>query len=85
MNFADLPIWLLFVIIALLVVAIIELGNIPGTRARRRSQDEKESPDSARRQSRRSAIMVVLAMSFSMVMTLIAALDNREHGVVSIP
>ena len=44
MNMDDIPLWFLFVITTLLVVAAIEVGYQVGNRIRRNSEDEKESP-----------------------------------------
>jgi hypothetical protein len=63
----DIPTWLLFVITTLLVTAAIELGYLAGTRAHRRSEDEKESPVSAIAGTVLAMLAFILAFSFSIV------------------
>ncbi len=67
MTFDDIPTWLLFVITTLLVAGAIELGYLVGNRARRRSEDEKESPVSAIAGTVLALLAFILAFSFSIV------------------
>jgi hypothetical protein len=63
----DIPTWLLFVLTTLLIAGVIELGYLVGKRARRRSEDEKESPVSAIAGTVLALLAFILAFSFSIV------------------
>jgi hypothetical protein len=67
MSFDDIPIWLLFTITTLLVVATIEVGYLVGRTARRKSEDEKESPVSAIAGTVLALLAFILAFTFGIV------------------
>ena len=67
MNIDDIPIWLLFVLTTLLVVAAIEVGYQVGNRARRRSEEEKESPVGAIVGTVLALLAFILAFTFGIV------------------
>jgi hypothetical protein len=67
MNMDDIPLWLLFVATTLLIVAAIEAGYLLGKAARRKSEDEKESPVSAIAGSVLALLAFVLAFTFGIV------------------
>jgi hypothetical protein len=67
MNLDVIPIWLLFVGTILLVTSSIELGFRLGRMARRRSEDEKESPVSAIAGSVLGLVAFMLAFTFGIV------------------
>jgi hypothetical protein len=63
----DIPIWLLFLVTTLLVVAAIEVGYLIGKTARRKSEDEKESPVSAIAGTVLALLAFILAFTFGIV------------------
>jgi Protein of unknown function (DUF4239) len=67
MNMDDIPLWLLFVATTLLIVGAIEVGYLLGKTARRKSEDEKESPVSAIAGSVLALLAFVLAFTFGIV------------------
>jgi hypothetical protein len=67
MDFDDIPIWLLFLITTILVVATIEVGYQLGNAARRRSEEEKESPVSAIAGTVLALLAFILAFTFGFV------------------
>jgi hypothetical protein len=67
MKLDDIPLWLLFVFTVLLVVATIEVGYLLGKAARRRSEDEKESPVSAIAGTVLALLAFILAFTFGIV------------------
>jgi hypothetical protein len=67
MSFDDVPVWLLFAITTLLVVATIEIGYLLGRAARRNSEDEKESPVSAIAGTVLALLAFILAFTFGIV------------------
>ncbi len=67
MNFDDIPLWLLFSVTTLLVVGTIEVGYLLGRAARRRSEDEKESPVSAITGTVLALLAFILAFTFGIV------------------
>lgn len=67
MRMDDIPLWLLFLGTVLLVVGTIELGYLLGKAARRRSEDEKESPVSAIAGTVLALLAFILAFTFGIV------------------
>jgi hypothetical protein len=67
MKMDDIPLWLLFVATILLVVGAIELGYLLGKTARRKSEDEKESPVSAIAGTTLALLAFILAFTFGIV------------------
>jgi MFS family permease len=67
MKMDDIPLWLLFVATTLLVVGTIEAGYLLGKAARRKSEDEKESPVSAIAGSVLALLAFILAFTFGIV------------------
>src|SRR5215204_2256622 len=67
MTMDDIPIWLLFVITTLLVVAAIEGGYQIGKTARRKSEDEKEAPVGAIVGTVLALLAFILAFNFGIV------------------
>src|SRR4051794_17414941 len=67
MKIDDIPLWLLFVLTTLLVVATIELGFLLGKTVRRRTEDEKESPVSAIAGTVLALLAFILAFTFGIV------------------
>jgi hypothetical protein len=67
MDFDDVPIWVLFSITTLLVVAAIEAGYLLGKAARRNSDAEKESPVSAIAGTVLALLAFILAFTFGIV------------------
>jgi hypothetical protein len=63
----DLPLWLLFVLTTLLVVATIEFGFLIGKSVRRKTEDEKESPVSAIAGTVLALLAFILAFTFGIV------------------
>ena len=63
----SIPIWALFIGLAVSVVAAIELGYRMGHRAHQRSADEKESPVSAIAGSILGLLAFMLAFTFGLV------------------
>lgn len=64
MTFHDMPLWLLFAITILVVVLAIEVGYQLGDFARRRSEDEKESPVAAIAATVLGLLAFMLAFTF---------------------
>jgi hypothetical protein len=67
MTMDDLPLWLIFVLTTLLIVAAIEGGYLLGKRARSKSSDEKESPVGAISGTVLALLAFILAFTFSIV------------------
>lgn len=67
MTMDDIPIWLLFVVTTLLVVAAIEGGYQVGKKARRKSKDEKEAPVGAIVGTVLALLAFILAFTFGIV------------------
>jgi hypothetical protein len=67
MTMDDIPLWLLFLATILLVVGTIELGYLLGKAARRRSENEKESPVSAIAGTVLALLAFILAFTFGIV------------------
>lgn len=67
MRMDDIPLWLLFLGTVALVVGTIELGYLLGKAARRRSEDEKESPVSAIAGTVLALLAFILAFTFGIV------------------
>jgi hypothetical protein len=67
MKIDDIPLWLLFVLTTLLVIATIELGFHLGKTVRRKSEDEKESPVSAIAGTILALLAFILAFTFGIV------------------
>src|SRR5215204_4569247 len=67
MKMDDIPLWLLFVATILLVVGAIEAGYLIGRAARRKSEDEKESPVSAIAGTVLALLAFILAFTFGIV------------------
>ena len=63
----NIPSWLLFLGTALLVVGTIEVGYLLGRTARRRSENEKESPVSAISGTVLALLAFILAFTFGIV------------------
>ena len=67
MNMDDIPLWLLFVLTTLLIVAAIEGGYKIGKRARLRSENEKEAPVGAIVGTVLALLAFMLAFTFGIV------------------
>ncbi|MBX3069661.1 MAG: hypothetical protein KF883_04055 [Thermomicrobiales bacterium] len=67
MTVQDIPLWLLFILTALLVMGAIELGYRVGWTTRRRSEDEKEAPVGAIVGSVLALLAFMLAFTFGTV------------------
>jgi CDP-diglyceride synthetase len=67
MSMDDIPVWLLFVLTTLLIVGAIEAGYLLGRTARRKSEDEKESPVGAIVGTVLAMLAFILAFTFGMV------------------
>src|SRR6478736_2688216 len=67
MRIDTLPLWLLFVLTTLLVVAAIEVGYLLGKSVRRKTEDEKESPVSAIAGTVLALLAFILAFTFGIV------------------
>jgi hypothetical protein len=78
MSMDSIPTWVLFVATVVLVVASIEAGFRLGRNARRRSEDEKESPVSAISGTILGLLAFILAFTFGIVS---ARFDARKELV----
>jgi hypothetical protein len=67
MNMDALPLWLIFVLTTLLIVAAVEGGFLLGKKARSTSEDEKESPVGAISGTVLALLAFMLAFTFSIV------------------
>ncbi len=67
MSMDDIPLWLIFVLTTLLIVAAIEGGYLLGKKARSKSEDEKESPVGAISGTVLALLAFILAFTFSIV------------------
>ena len=67
MHMDDIPLWLLFVLTTLLIVAAIEGGYKIGKRARLKSENEKEAPVGAIVGTVLALLAFMLAFTFGIV------------------
>ena len=67
MNMDSFPLWLIFVLTTLLIVAAIEVGYKIGKVRRLRSEDEKESPVGAIVGTVLALLAFMLAFTFGIV------------------